>query len=285
MTPGSILLATDLSCRVDRALDRATALAAEWRARLVVLHVLQEPAPVTDLPSWRRPPDPYEAARQRVLRDVRGAEGVDLRVLVERGEPAPRILEVTERLGSELVVTGVARDETLGRIFLGTTVDALVRRADVPVLVVKSRPRGPYRDVIVATDFSEGSRAALEAALALLPAARLRLFHAYRVPMESYISDTMAARAGAARLAMEEGQAFLAATPAAVTGGRSIETMYEYGEVGALLEELVQLGDVDLVVLGTEGRTGLAGVLLGSVAQRLLNRLSVDVLVVRRRRN
>jgi nucleotide-binding universal stress UspA family protein len=95
----------------------------------------------------------------------------------------------------------------------------------------------------------------------------------------------MAAREGAARLAMEEGQAFLAATPAAVTGGRSLETMYEYGEVGALLEELVQLGDVDLVVLGTEGRTGLAGVLLGSVAQRLLARLSGDVLVVRRRRD
>ena len=32
MTPGSILLATDLSCRGDRALDRATALAAEWQA-------------------------------------------------------------------------------------------------------------------------------------------------------------------------------------------------------------------------------------------------------------
>jgi nucleotide-binding universal stress UspA family protein len=47
----------------------------------------------------------------------------------------------------------------------------------------------------------------------------------------------------------------------------------------------VQVGDVDLVVLGTEGRTGLAGVLLGSVAQRLLSRLSVDVLVVRRRRD
>jgi nucleotide-binding universal stress UspA family protein len=41
---------------------------------------------------------------------------------------------------------------------------------------------------------------------------------------------------------------------------------------------------VDLVVLGTEGRSGLARAVLGSTAQRLLSRLPVDVLVVRRRR-
>jgi nucleotide-binding universal stress UspA family protein len=285
MVPRTLLLGTDLSCRCDRAMDRATVLAAEWRARLVVLHVLQEPAPVTDLPSWRRPLDPCEAARRRVLRDLRGAEGLDLQVMVERGEPASSILEVVERFGGELIVTGVARDETLGRLLLGTTVEALVRRASVPVLVVKSRPRGAYQNVIVATDFSEGSRSALEAALSLLPEARVRLSHAYRVPLESFIIDQMAAREGAARLAMEESRAFLAATPAVAADGRFIDTVCEYGEVGALLEDLVQLGDVDLVVLGTEGRSGLAGVLLGSVAQRLLSRLSVDMLVVRRRRD
>jgi nucleotide-binding universal stress UspA family protein len=72
--------------------------------------------------------------------------------------------------------------------------------------------------------------------------------------------------------------------PSAAAGGRAIETLCEYGEAGALFEDLAQLGGVDLVALGTEGHSGLAGVLLGSVAQRLLPRLSVDVLVVRRRR-
>jgi nucleotide-binding universal stress UspA family protein len=159
-----------------------------------------------------------------------------------------------------------------------------VRRASTPVLVVKSRPRGAYQNVVVATDFSEGSWAALAAALALLPEGRVRLFHAYRVPLESFVSDTTAAREAAAHLAMEEMGAFLAATPAAA-GGRFVETLCEYGDVGALLEELVQQSDVDLVVLGTEGRSGLAGVLLGSVAQRLLSRLSVDALVVRQRKD
>lgn len=282
MTRGPVLLATDLSYRSDRAMDRATMLAAEWRTRLVALHVLEEPAPVSDLPSWRRPPDPLQAARQRVRNDLRGAEGVEVDVLVERGEPATVILEVSGRLGCELVVTGVARDETLGRALLGTTVEKLTRAADVPVLVVKSRPREPYRQVVVATDFSEGSRQALEAVLTLLPTAQVTLFHAFDVPYEPALRDPMAAREAAAQRAMEESRAFLAATPAAAERERAIEILCEYGEVSALLEDLVQAGGVDLVALGTAGRAGFANLLLGSVAERLLGRLPGDVMAVRR---
>jgi nucleotide-binding universal stress UspA family protein len=284
MTPKKILLATDLSCRCDRALDRAVALATEWQAQLVVLHVLQEPAPVTDLPSWRRPPDPRQVAWQRVRNDLHGAQGVDIEVMLEQGEPAACILDVINRLGCELVVTGVARDETLGRLLLGTTVEQLTRAAQVPVLVVKSRPRGSYRTVVVATDFSEGSRSALETALTLLPTAQVSLFHGFDILYEGFIDDKMAARESAWHRAMAESQAFLAATPAVATAGRTIATLCEYGEAGALLQDLVQVRGVDLVVLGTEGRSGLARVMLGSTAQRLLSRLPVDVLVVRRRR-
>jgi len=284
MTPRTILLATDLSPRCDRALDRATSLAAEWRARMVALHVLQEPASVIDLPSWRRPPDPRLAAWQRVRRDLQGAEGVEIDVMVERGEPASLILEMVERTGSNLIVTGVARDETLGRALLGTTIEKLLRTTNVPMLVVKSRPRGPYRNVVVATDFSEGSRCALETALELLPAAQVTLFHAFGVSFEGFIDDKMAARESAARQAMAECRSFLAATPAAAASGRSIATLCEYGRVGALLEDLAQARGVDLVAVGTEGRGGIAGALLGSIAQRLLSDLPTDVLAVRRRR-
>jgi nucleotide-binding universal stress UspA family protein len=260
-------------------------LAAEWHARLVVLHVLQQPTQETELPSWRRPSNAREIARQQVTNDLRGVQGIEFDVQVERGDPATLTLDVVERLGCNLVVTGVARDETLGRILLGATVETVTRKADVPVLVVKSRPRGPYRNVVVATDFSEGSRCALEAALALLPEARVSLFHAFDLPFEGFIDDKSAARAAAARAAMAESQTFLAATRAVADSGRSIATLCEYGEASALLQDLVQARGIDLVVLGTEGRSRLAHVLLGSVAQRLLNRLSVDVLVVRRRRN
>ena len=285
MKPTQILLATDLSCRCDRALDRATALASEWQARLIVLHALGEPEPVTDMPSWRRTLDPRQAAEQRVRDDLRGAEGLSVEVLVRQGKPAPLILETVGQRGCDLVVTGVARDETLGRLLLGTTVDAVVRSADVPVLVAKSRPRGPYRNVVVATDFSEGSRHALQTVLAWLPEASVSLFHAYAVAYEGLLGDQMAAREQVGRRRMEEARDFLADTPGVAGSGRVIPTVCEYGDVEVLLRDLVQARAVDLVALGTAGRGRLASVLLGSVAQRLLSAIPVDVLAVRRPRD
>jgi nucleotide-binding universal stress UspA family protein len=134
--------------------------------------------------------------------------------------------------------------------------------------------------VVVATDFSESSRCALEAALALLPAANVSPFHAFDLPFEGLIDNKSAARA-----AMAESKAFLAATQAVADSGHSIATLREYGDASALLQDLVQARGIDLVVLGTEGRSGLAHVLLGSVAQRLLSRLPADMMVVRRRRS
>ncbi|MBO0799111.1 MAG: universal stress protein [Blastocatellia bacterium] len=288
MTPRTILLATDLSCRCDRALDRATMLAAEWKARLVVLHALQRPVQETGqtgMPSWRRPVSARDLARQQVIRDMRDAQGIDLDVLVEEGDPATQILEVVERLGCDLIVTGVARDETLGRILLGTTVEALTRKASVPVLVVRSRPRSTYRSVVVATDFSEGSRTALEAALALLPATQLSIFHAFGIPYESMIENRQAVREAAAREAMAESKAFLAATPALAESKRHIDIFCEYGDASDLLQDLVQTHGIDLVALGTKGRSGAVHMLLGSVAHKLLSMLPVDALVVRRRRS
>lgn len=283
-TTRTILLATDLSCRCDRALDRATMLAVEWRARLVVLHVIAVQDMGRDVPSWRRTADPLAVARERVLSDIEGTTGVNVEVIVEVGEPAPVILDAVKRHRADLVVTGVARDEALGRMLLGSTVESLARKSSVPLLVVKSRPTAPYRTVVVASDFSDGSRHALEMAATLLPDAQLILFHAHDVSYESFVGDRTLSREAARRNAIEESRSFLAASPALASSGRVVETLCEYGEVTGLLNDFTRARPVDLVVLGSHGRTGLADILLGSVARRLLDQLPLDVMVVRKPR-
>src|SRR3546814_19299167 len=73
--PRRMALATDLSHRCDRALDRALLVARAWQAELTVIHALAPPETMTlfgslrDLPSWRRPPDPVRKARDRNSRD------------------------------------------------------------------------------------------------------------------------------------------------------------------------------------------------------------------------
>ncbi len=279
MNPKRILLATDLSCRCDRALDRTVALATEWKGHVVAVHALETPLPVIDAPSWQRTTDARELAARRIRADLRGA-AIELEVIVERGDAAQLVLEAAERSRCELVVTGIARDETLGRAILGGTVEALLPRSKVPVLVVKSRPRGPYRNVLVATDFSDSSRAALETALAMFSESLVSLFHAYEVPYEGFMHDQMAVRDQVGRDARRECEEFLTRIPAAK--GRHIPIICEYGSPTMLLRDLIEEGGVDLVVAGTQGRGRAATLLLGSVAQALLGALPGDVMIVPR---
>jgi len=274
-----ILLATDLSARCDRALDRAVQIAAQRQARLIALYV-HEPALSERLsvPNWRHNREqPQDLAKRRLARDLGGA-GMDVEMLVEQGKPIDRIRAVAQGRGCELIVTGIAGEETLDRVLLGTTVEKLVRESTTPVLVVKNRPHRPYGNALVATDFSQGSRAAIAAATRLLPDVPFKLYHSYDLPLGS--ASKGATPAEARTVVDEEAARFLAGTPelAGMDPGRMV---IEQGQPEEALSEYVFLNDVELVVAGTHGRTGILRTAMGSVAEYLLERLPCDVMIVR----
>lgn len=277
----TILLTTDLSARCDRALDRAVQLARSRQARLIALHVI-EPSLTAQLitPSWRKlAPDHRSLAERRLLDDLADS-GVDIEVRVEQGKALDVILKVAAETEAELVVAGMARDETLGRIMLGTTVEKLVRYTPVPVLVVKERPRHPYRSVLVATDFSEGSRHAVDGVVRLLPGTPFKLYHALELPTATGVMHTQTLLNGFRQAAKQTGEEFLDDT-AGLAEGQRPEILIEIGDSVSLLSEYVYRNHVDLVAVGTHGLTGILRTAIGSIAANLLENLSCDVLIVR----
>ena len=279
--PEAILIATDLSARCDRALDRAVMLAEAWQARLVVLHVIEDDAA---LEAMLDPPrtaihDPLAAARRELIRDV-GAVADTATLVIERGRPADAIIRVAKREGCGLIVLGIARDEPFGRFSLGSTDDRLLRGSPAPLLIVKSRASRPYERVAVATDFSESSRHALDAALRLFPGQRLTLLHAFDPPMENLAPDPAVyhrdARTAAIATAMDfaTGSAWPQDTP-------EPDIFVEHGQPARVLQDYVEDGNADLVVLATHGRSAIYEVFLGSTAKRILSHLPCDALVVR----
>lgn len=281
-TPKAILIATDLSARCDRALDRAVQLADEWQARLVVLHVVEEAGALEAM--FDPTPDGSEADRLRVarralIRDI-GAVAETATLVVERGQPADAIIRVAREEGCGLIVLGIARDEPFGRYSLGSTDDRLLRGAPAPLLIVKERAADPYRRIAVATDFSDSARHALDAALRLFGDRRLTLLHAFDPPMENlapdrsvYVRDARTA-AIAEAMVFAEGSTWPAAAP-------EPDIVAEHGRPAEVLRDYVEAGRADLVVLGTHGRSAVYEIFLGSTARRILDRLPCDALVVR----
>lgn len=283
--PRKILIATDLSARCDRALDRALSLAAEWKAEVIALHVVPQSDPlwrseIDALPSWRRSPDARRRAEIRIRADL-GQVSNDLAVVIETGDPADAILTIARAQDCDLIVTGVARNELLGRSTLGSTVSKLARRAEIPVLVVRKRGRRPYVRVVVATDFSSSSRHALEAAARFFPHRQLSLFSAFDAPLSLLASDAASHRAQFREAAERDGKAFLEASDLSNWAGGRPDLVLEYGEPDQLLYDYAIEKDVDLVALGTHGRSAIFHTLIGSVAQSLIESLPCDVLVVR----
>lgn len=286
-TPATILFATDLSSRCDRALDRALVMARQWKARLVALTVVDaataspaSAARALGTNSALAHADALRRAEQRLRADL-AVDDLPLTIRVEQGPVTDAILATREEEAAGLIVSGVARNEALSRIVLGSSVDALARRSPVPLLVVRNRAREPYREVVVASDFSPTSRQALETAVMLFPDAGFTLFHAFGNPYPALAGmDLARARHDGLRQAEREAHAFLETCRLPQAIRQRIRTMPVHGDASVLLHTHGTTRPHDLVVLGTQRRGALASLFIGSVAQRILEQSENDVLVV-----
>lgn len=279
-----ILLATDLSARCDRALDRAAQLVRQWDARLYAVHALEPlgddfDSRLADVPGWRGSTTRSSDVAQQLAEDI-DDEQVAATIIVEEGGADEVVLEAAQRESVDLVITGVAHEEPFGRMALGRTVEHLVRRANAPVLVVRNRARTAYRNIVVATDFSEHSRHALHVATRFLPHAQLTLFHAYDPVYAGWRDSESSPEAGIA-IARRDCEAFLAATGLPEAVRTRINIAVAYGAPAPLLRDHVAKTRADLVVLGTQGRSAIVNALLGSTAALLLHSLPCDVMLVR----
>ena len=265
-----IMVATDLSPRSDRAVDRALQLAGQFGVRAVVVHALEKGSPLEAEPGLA------DAAIRAALPDPQA----EVDIVPALGQAPATIAEAARSAGCGLIVTGVARLNHLGDYVTGTAVDHVVRHAAVPVLVVKQRPRGPYRSILVASDFSTCSRSALLGAATLFPDVALHLVHAYHVPYESWLKSD-GVKEEIAENAQKDLDAFLA-DPAIPGSVRARVTPHlGYGELHTVITRTAREVGADLVALGTHGRSGFVQAIVGSAAQELLRWVPYDALMLR----
>lgn len=276
-----VLLATDLSARCDRALDRASQLCQQWDAELLAVNVLELGRAPDMALDWVYGDDQrsLKFAHQQLQQDLAGLSiRTDMQIV--HGSPCEEIVKLANAREARLVVTGMAKDELFGRFLAGSTVESLARQVSQPLLVVRKRPHGPYQRILVATDFSESSRYAMQTALAFFPAESLILYHAHQSPMAGAIDERASSSAGNA-LMQRAFADFLAASGMQADEAARVSCVAENGGLEKVLTQYVRDQAIELVIMGTHGRSGLLDVLLGSTAAKLLDWLPCDTMIVR----
>jgi nucleotide-binding universal stress UspA family protein len=286
-----ILVATDFSRAADAALRWAAAIAEEHGASMLLLHALPLYGATADyLPS---PPEMEEHLRGAAVERLGNLAGeispeIAVETRLEIGLPSQTVVEAARAHAADLVVVGSRGLSNLAHVLLGSTAERIVQRAPCPVLVVHpdDERHRPVRTILVPTDFSPASRRAAAAAenwLSRLEApVRLVLLHAFHLPVEYTAYGAVPTSLHFAQDAGERAEESLATLAAELRrDGLTVDTLAREGYPPETIVAVAREIDADVIALGTHGRTGLRHLLLGSNAERVVQKAGCPVLTVR----
>jgi nucleotide-binding universal stress UspA family protein len=290
----TIVVPTDGSEYAERAAEHAAAVARAFDATVHVVSVVDEDAATSVFERDAVDDETRERLREegeRAIRTTRAALGDVERVesaLVE-GHATESIVGYADEVDADLLVMGTHGRTGVDRYVAGSVTERVLRRTHVPVLTVRdleaARSLEAYENVLVPTDGSDDADVAVEHALALAAVGGATV-HAVNVVDVS----SLAASAGEAP-ATELLERFEAAGEEATNevarrareAGLAAATAVLKGSPGHALLEYVEDEAIDLVAMGTTGRTGLDRYLLGSTTERVVRHAEAPVLAVNAR--
>lgn len=281
-----ILLATDLSEKSDRAMERALKIAHEQDAKLYIVHIAPPYTGPKGSKKWALDlQKDTEDLIKGYLYDYKDTANIETEITVKQGgEVFFQILEAAYAHKVDLIVMGMHGKEKFRDLFTGTTIERVVRKGIKPVLMVKNKPTGPYQSIMSAVDFAPGSRAAMRLAMEVAPKAVFTAVHVYNVPV--YYADafvyvhTQEVTEETQKKAMD---AFLKTERSRFAGEHHGEekrlsgTLME-GPLYDTLQKKARNLKADLITIGAHGQFGLASK-LGGTASDILSNPPCDVLV------
>lgn len=288
-----IVAATDYSPAAERAVQRAALIAMQLNAELHLLHVVHPlslyPAPEFE-PGILMQHEQYRQVASGNRLDALAAMlhdhfGLQPHTATRIGRAHLEISAYAQSVSADLVVCGARGENTLLDLVLGSTASRLLRIAACPVLVIKNKNKKitPYRQVLVAVDFSPSSAAVFATALAIAHGARIEALHVYDTTIEEQMRQAGLDEASITDFRVRAGAEIDKRLDALVAGqpGEDLVTRHRMAgyPAAAICERIVAL-PADLVVLGRYGRSGMQELLLGSVSKDVASAADCDVLVV-----
>ena len=284
---GPVLVGVDFSPSSRRALEIAAAVSARAGAPLEVIHVWNAnhlAGSGTVLPalrSWIADQKNLLVGRLNEWAEDATADGLEVNCRIVDGAASHVIPVVAEESGARLIVVGRLGAADLPHVLLGSVSERVAHLAPCPVLVVPeaatpasaSRRLLVPRRLLVGVDFSDAAlnalQAAIETATWLEIPEGLLVVHA---GAENREADAASADAeGLNRWVHRvEGE------------GVRIQQLILTGPIDQTLIEAAGREGCDWLVVGAEGQTGLAALLMGSTTDRVLKLADRPILVIPR---
>ena len=277
-----VLCATDLLPKTEAAIERAYQLSTQLDAVLSLLHVIPSFA------DMRGHEENLRRTMARVMCRRPWPTGRDVpEVLVRTGDPAQVLVEMADQLSAGLVVLGSHRKRRLRNALADRVAESVLRSRGCPVLMARHEPKGPYRNVLLATAPSAASARTIRAAESwvLTDGANATIMVSHEPTYEQMLAHAKGRGDSGGTSATgwrAEARAVLESSlkRVSIDDSRYDLVIEEAPRPAVAIRRVAEQLRPDLLVVGTRGRARWRRALFGSVASQMLRSVNCDVMVV-----
>lgn len=281
-----ILVPLDGSELAERILVFVRGLLVHQDAEVTLLHVLKRLPGADYRDTGSLSAEDAKVHLERLQRQW-SEEGARVRIAFMTGEPCDEILKFADALQPSLVAMSTHGRTGLSRMLRGSVAEEFLRRSPFTTLLCnphalpqRGRPEAlQFRRILVPTDGSEFSLSvvpAVEEFARMFGAEVILLYVAavYPDPLGYPVGTVLPTSEDAAQVVEQVARRF---DPAKA----KVRTRVTFGLPETQIVQAAIAENADLVAMATHGRTGLARILLGSVAEAVLRASPCPVMIVR----
>ena len=297
----SILVATDFSAHANAAAKLAVWVADQSQAQVVLANVLSEVRRTVHHSSYKARMDLLYGEGDLFEREIRLRSDAQLKNIIASlgrgdsiryetllGEPFVELIHAVQQEGYDLVMTGTRGLSAWQQFLVGSTAKRLIRKCPCSVWNVKAEHATPPKVVLAATDLSDVSRRAVEEALWIAERSQAE-FHLLHIVDSSDVPPDLleqatgnkAGRSLRQKVRTEAQERFEEFAKSLPSTDVPIVSQLSWGTPWREIRRLARKLKVDLIALGTVGRSGIQGVLLGNTAEKVLTTCDASILTVK----
>ena len=273
----NILVPTDFSENCNKAAELGIELAKLYNSEIHFFHLIRTPVEWVKLDIQKEkqyPETVKQIGRSRAyLRELEikaERQGLKSRIYLEFDGGQANILKHSNHFHHDFIVTGSSGTRGVVRELLGSNVENIVRKADVPVIIVKDQKVSfPFKDIVFVSDFLQDVNEAFKKVISIADKCGANI-HLLRVNTNTDFNS------------IEQG---LNPIKEFLKNFSDVDkysmNVYNEPDVETGINNFLKYNNADLIAMCTSGRTGFLSMFSKSIAEGVTNHSELPVMTIK----
>ncbi|WP_299364353.1 universal stress protein [Winogradskyella sp.] len=276
-----IVFAQDFMTNSKNLESVAISLAQTFKSTIVPMHVLPDDIVNSKVKALL---DDTALNRLGAMSETMKAQGVSVEApLIKYGAAHDQIVMSASAVNANMILIGSGENKLEDKFKLGTTTERVIQNSEKPVLVIKEGDNFDIKTILCPVDFSDPSKRALNNAIIIARRleAHLIILSVSEEQTSSWFSskeDLQKENAERFEKNKEEFDQFLEQFK---LGNLNWSRMETSGDAAQEILNAITINNVDLLIMGTAGRTGLNRLVVGSVTEKVIREVPCSFLTLK----